>query len=112
MLAAGTKILMSDGTEKSIEQIKVGDKVMTKDYQEETVTKFSQEYFKGELVQYQGISCTPNQRIFITVSEHYEDIYYDVYVLSKDLEPFEGIVYSFDTKLEKSFITGDVKMGV
>lgn len=31
MLAAGTKILMSDGTEKSIEQIKIGDKIMTKD---------------------------------------------------------------------------------
>jgi hypothetical protein len=112
MLAVGTKILMSDGTEKSIEQIKVGDKIMTKDYQEETVTKFNQEYFKGELVQYQDIFCTPSQRIFITTSEHYEDIYYDVYVLSKDLESFEGIVYSFDTLQEKSFISGKVKLGV
>ena len=112
MLAAGTKILMSDGTEKSIEQIKIGDKIMTKDYQEETVVKVSQEYFKGELVNYHDILCTPNQRIFIYTSEHYEDIYYDVYVLSKDLEPFEGIVYSFDMLREKSFISGNIKLGV
>lgn len=55
-----TKVLMSDGSYKKIEEIEIGDKVISHTGEEREVTSQMINYFTGSLIVINGVRSTPN----------------------------------------------------
>jgi len=112
MFKAGTKILMADGTEKNIEDVKIGDVIKSAEYEDSKVIGIKAEKYKGELYLVENkLLCTPQTHIILGEDEHFKYVIYDAFHTTKTYESYEGVVYALDTEAE-SFIAEGIKVKV